>query len=235
MAVLLVHCCQLSGVFRVLHDVLVHHAHLLPTHSQVGYENVPIGTWVFLDMYPKSKPPKAKPRFHGPFIIVKKLDQGAAIVRLQDGSEKIVNLDRCHTFKGQPMIEWIKDFVQSEKKDMGKSTASVPATRTQVAGEESQVSEIGLVVGEPQVVRMEEDEIEISVVSYTVTQDAEMYEPPTNQEDFCVWIKNLDSHMENREQFLRRLLNPFGKVLLIQIFPESEIVFRATVTINTTK
>ena len=65
--------------------------------------NVPIGTWVFIDMYPKSKPPKAKLRFHGPFIIVKKLDQGAVIVRLQNGSEEIVNLDRCHTFKGQPL------------------------------------------------------------------------------------------------------------------------------------
>jgi hypothetical protein len=41
--------------------------------------------------------------------------------------------------------------------------------------------------------------------------------------------------MENREQFLRGLLNPFAKVLLIQIFQESEIVFRATVTINTTR
>ena len=53
-------------------------------------DNVPVGTWVFTDMYPKSKPPKAKPRFHGPFIIVKKLDKGAVIVRLQDGSEEIV-------------------------------------------------------------------------------------------------------------------------------------------------
>jgi len=62
-----------------------------------------------------------------------------------------------------------------------------------------------------------------------------MSEPPTNQEDFFVWIKNLDSHMENREQFLRGLRNAFGKVLLSQIFQESEIVFRATVTINTTR
>jgi hypothetical protein len=47
--------------------------------------------------------------------------------------------------------------------------------------------------------------------------------------------QNLDSHMENREQFLRGLLNPFGKVLLVQIFQVSEIVSRATVTINTTR
>jgi hypothetical protein len=58
------------------------------------------------------------------------LDKGDVIVRLQDGSEEIVELDRCHTFKGQPIIEWTKDFFQSEKKDLGKSTASVPATKT---------------------------------------------------------------------------------------------------------
>ena len=40
MEVLLVHCCQLSGVPRVLHHVLVHHAHLFRTHSQVGYEDI---------------------------------------------------------------------------------------------------------------------------------------------------------------------------------------------------
>ena len=84
-------------------------------------------------------------------------------------------------------------------------------------------------------VRMEEEESEISLFPDTVTQDTEMSEPPSNQEDFFVCSKNLDSHMENREQFLRGVLNPFGKVLLIQIFQESEIVFRATVTINTTR
>jgi hypothetical protein len=82
---------------------------------------------------------------------------------------------------------------------------------------------------------MEEEESEISLFPDTVTQDTEMSEPPSNQEDFFVCSKNLDSHMENREQFLRGVLNPFGKVLLIQIFQESEIVFRATVTINTTR
>jgi hypothetical protein len=100
---------------------------------------------------------------------------------------------------------------------MGKSTALVPATRTQATDEESQVSQIGSVVEEPQVVRMEE-ESEMSLVSDTVTRDTEMSEPPTNQEDFFVWIKNLDSRMENREQFLRGLLNPFEKVLLVHIF-----------------
>jgi hypothetical protein len=51
-------------------------------------DNVPRGTWVFIDMYPKSKPPNAKPRFHGPFIIVKKLDKGAAIVRFRMARRK---------------------------------------------------------------------------------------------------------------------------------------------------
>ena len=60
-------------------------------------DNVPIGTWVFIEMCPKTRPPKAKPRFHGPFIIIEKLDKGVVIVRLQDGWEKILNLDRCHT------------------------------------------------------------------------------------------------------------------------------------------
>jgi hypothetical protein len=76
-----------------------------------------------------------------------------------DGSEEIVNLDRCRTFKGQPMIDWTKDFVQSEKKDMGKTTALVPPARTEVADEESQVSQIGSVVEEPQLLRMEEEEV----------------------------------------------------------------------------
>jgi hypothetical protein len=75
-----------------------------------------ICTWVFIDMYSKSKHPNSKPRFHVSFIIVKKFDKGAVIVRLQDGSEEIVNLDRCHAFKGQPMIDWTRDFVQVRKK-----------------------------------------------------------------------------------------------------------------------
>jgi len=68
-----------------------------------------------------------------------------------------------------------------------------------------------------------------------VTQDTEISEPRINPEDFFVWIKNLDAHMENGEQFLCGLLNPFGKVLVVQIFQESELGFRATVTINTTR
>ena len=55
---------------------------------------------------------------------------------------------------------------------MGQSTVSVPATRTEVTTEESQVSQIGSVV------RMEEEECEISLVSDTVTQDTEISEPP---------------------------------------------------------
>jgi hypothetical protein len=59
------------------------------------------------------------------------------------------------------MNEWTKDLAQSEKEDMSKSTALVPATRTQVTGEESQVSLIRSVVHEPHVVKMEEEENKI--------------------------------------------------------------------------
>ena len=68
------------------------------------------------------------------------------------------------------MIEGTKDFVQSEKKDMGKSTSSVRATRIQVTDDESQVSQIGSVVEEPEVVRMEAEKSKISLVSDTGTQ-----------------------------------------------------------------
>jgi hypothetical protein len=66
------------------------------------------------------------------------------------------------------------------KKNMDKSSALVPGTRTQVNDEESQVFRIGWLVEEPQLVRMEEEESEIALVSDTVTQDADMSEPPTN-------------------------------------------------------
>jgi hypothetical protein len=77
-------------------------------------------------MCPSSKPPKAKPRFDGPFIIVKKLDKSAVTARLQDGSEKIVNLDRCHTLKDSLWLSGVK-ILSKVKKDMGKSTALVSA------------------------------------------------------------------------------------------------------------
>jgi len=54
---------------------------------------------------------------------------------LQDGSEEIVSL--AHTCKGKPVIEWTKDFVQSQKKDIRKSIALIPSTRIQVADDES--------------------------------------------------------------------------------------------------
>jgi hypothetical protein len=64
------------------------------------------------------------------------------------------------------------------RENMGQPIILVPPTRTQVTDEESQVSQIGSVFEEPQVVRMEEEESEISLVSDTVTQDTEMTEPP---------------------------------------------------------
>jgi hypothetical protein len=47
-----------------------------------------------MDMFPKAKPPKMFPRFNGPFIVTKKLDRGAVVIRLQDGTETVANLDR---------------------------------------------------------------------------------------------------------------------------------------------
>ena len=177
------------------------------------------------------KPPKAKPRFHGSFVIVKKLDKGAVIIRLQDCSEEIFILDRYHTLK-TAFDRVDHRFRPKREKNMSKSTALLPATRIQVAGDQSQVSRIGSVPVEPQVARMEEGEGEISLVSDITTQDTEMSQPPTYQEDFFVWIKNLDSHVENRESF-SWTVKSIKKILLVQIFQESEIVFRATVTINT--
>jgi hypothetical protein len=52
------------------------------------------------------------------------------------------------------MIEWTK---ACEKKDMGKSTALVPATIIQVTDDESQVSQIGSTVEEQQDVRVLKD------------------------------------------------------------------------------
>ena len=42
-------------------------------------DNVPIRTWVSIDMYLKSKLPKTGPRFHDPLMVVKKSDKGAIL------------------------------------------------------------------------------------------------------------------------------------------------------------
>jgi hypothetical protein len=136
------------------------------------------------------------------------------------------------------MIKWIKDFIQTEKKDRSSLSALLPATTIQIAEDESPESpQFESVPGEPQAVRMEEKECQISLVSDTITQDTERSEPPTsqsiipcNQEDFFVWIKNPDNHMENRKQFLRSLLSSFRNVLSLQIFQESsELLSRSAV------
>jgi len=57
--------------------------------TQVAYD-VCIGIGIFIDIYRNSKAP---PRFHGPFVIVKKLDKRAVVLRVQDGSTEIVHLD----------------------------------------------------------------------------------------------------------------------------------------------
>jgi len=57
-------------------------------------DNIPIETWVFMGTFPKDKSPKMVPRFNGPFIVIKKLDRGAVVIRLQDETETVANLDR---------------------------------------------------------------------------------------------------------------------------------------------
>jgi len=106
---------------------------------------------------PKSKPPKPRQRFHGPFIIVKKLHKGSVIVRLQDDSQDIVNLDRCHAFKEQSMIEWTKDVVQSANKDTSGSDAFLQETRFHIAKDESRVCQIQSVLEEPEIFTMEKN------------------------------------------------------------------------------
>ena len=39
-----------------------------------------------MDMFPKDKPPRMVSRFNGPFIVTQKLDRGAVVMRLQDGT-----------------------------------------------------------------------------------------------------------------------------------------------------
>jgi hypothetical protein len=69
-------------------------------------DNIPTGSWAFTDMFPKDKPPKMVSRFNGPFIDTKKLDRGGSVlIRLQDGTETVGNLDRLRVFKGQTGME----------------------------------------------------------------------------------------------------------------------------------
>jgi hypothetical protein len=89
------------------------------------------------------------------------------------------------------MVEWTKDFIQNQKKNISSSFSLL---------------QIESVHEEPQVVRTEQKGGEISLVSESITQDTEMSEPPisqsnipVNQEDLFVWIRNLDSQMKNRE------------------------------------
>ena len=66
---------------------------------------------------------------------------------------------------------------------------------------------------------MEEKEGEISLVSDdSISEDTEMSEPPTNQDDFFVYIKNLHSHMDNEDQFRHELLNPLEKLYSSKFF-----------------
>jgi hypothetical protein len=116
--------------------------------------------------------------------------------------------------KGQPMIWWTKDFVQSERKHMSESSALLPPTRIPVADESSQVSQVGSIPEEPQILRMEKEEAEISLVSDTLTQDTEMSKPHSNQDDFryggwrAISSRIVESFWEisTRQTFLSKLV-----------------------------
>jgi len=36
-------------------------------------DNIPIATWISMDMFSKDNPPKMVPRFNGPFIVTRNL------------------------------------------------------------------------------------------------------------------------------------------------------------------
>jgi hypothetical protein len=107
-------------------------------------DNIPIGTRVFMDMFPKHKPPKMVPRFNGPFIVPKKLERGAVVIlfqdgsetvanldrravviRFQDGSETVANLDRLQVLKGQPQVEWSEQLILTEKEGQDSPCANL--------------------------------------------------------------------------------------------------------------
>jgi len=78
-------------------------------------DDIPIGTWVFMDMFPKDKPPKMVSTLNGPFIVTKTLDRGLVVIGLQDGTETVANMDRLRVFKGQPQVELSKQLILTEK------------------------------------------------------------------------------------------------------------------------
>ena len=80
-------------------------------------DNVPVGTSVFLDMFRKSKSPKMVRRFNGPFIISKKLDKGAVVLRLHDGTQTLANVDGLRVLKESPRYKFrISKFLGERKK-----------------------------------------------------------------------------------------------------------------------
>jgi hypothetical protein len=56
-------------------------------------------------------------RLNGPFIISKKLDKGAVVLRLNDGTETIANVNRIRVFKGHPpdTISESQSFLERER------------------------------------------------------------------------------------------------------------------------
>jgi len=45
----------------------------------------------------------------------KQIDRGAVVIRLQDGTETVVYLDRLTVFKGESQVEWSKQLIFAEK------------------------------------------------------------------------------------------------------------------------
>jgi hypothetical protein len=95
-------------------------------------DHFPLGTWVFMEMLPKDKPPKMVPRFNGAFIVTKKLHRGAVVIRLQDGTETVGNLDFLRVLKGQPQVKWSKQLILTKKEGKDSSNSLVPAQVSQV-------------------------------------------------------------------------------------------------------
>ena len=133
------------------------------------------------------------------------------------------------------MIAWTKSYIQNERKDIRSSSALHPGTRTHIVENQSQSSQIR----SPPIATMEDGEGDISLVYDTVTQNTWMSEAPsrqwhvlTIQEDFFIWIKHVDSHMEKIPELLRNLLNSLGNVSAVQIVQKLQLIFKATVMIN---
>jgi hypothetical protein len=53
-----------------------------------------------MDMFPRDDIRKMVPRFNEPYLVTKKVDRGAVVIRLQGGTETVAGLYRVRVFKG---------------------------------------------------------------------------------------------------------------------------------------